>query len=178
MNVFVLCSGRCGSVTISRACQHMTNYTSSHESHAGLLGKKRVIFPDNHIEIDNRLSWFLGKLDKEYRDKPTKYARLSRDFDETAISYSKRFQSIHGIMFGYAFSIYRNLNKNVRTFQVARDYVETVYSNIDLFLKDKEYVDIRLENFQEDYIKFWDFIGAEGDLNKALEILNKKHNSS
>ena len=31
-NVFVLCTGRCGSTTFTQACQHIQNYTASHES--------------------------------------------------------------------------------------------------------------------------------------------------
>ena len=35
MRVFVLCTGRSGSTTFVRACQHIDNYTASHESTAG-----------------------------------------------------------------------------------------------------------------------------------------------
>ena len=36
MNVFILNTGRCGSRTFARACAHITNYTSAHESRSGL----------------------------------------------------------------------------------------------------------------------------------------------
>lgn len=45
MNVFVLCTGRCGSVTFVEACKHVTNYTSAHESRAGIAGPGRVQYP-------------------------------------------------------------------------------------------------------------------------------------
>jgi hypothetical protein len=32
MHIFILNTGRCGSTTCARACQHMTNYTAAHES--------------------------------------------------------------------------------------------------------------------------------------------------
>lgn len=65
-NVFVLCTGRCGSTTLfAQACQHIENYTASHESKIFLLGDKRLEYSQNHIEVDNRLSWFLGSLEKK-----------------------------------------------------------------------------------------------------------------
>ena len=67
-NVFVLCTGRCGSTTFVQACQHIENYTASHESKISLLGDQRLEYSQNHIEVDNRLSWFLGSLDKKYGD--------------------------------------------------------------------------------------------------------------
>jgi hypothetical protein len=45
MNVFVLCTGRCGSTTFARACRHMTNYGVGHESRIGKLGEERLAFP-------------------------------------------------------------------------------------------------------------------------------------
>ena len=45
MNIFVLCTGRCGSVTFTKACQHITNYTCTHESRVSLLGEDRLNYP-------------------------------------------------------------------------------------------------------------------------------------
>lgn len=61
MRVFVLNTGRCRSVTFSRACSHLTNYSAGHETLARNLGHARFAFPDQHIETDNRLAWFLAK---------------------------------------------------------------------------------------------------------------------
>ena len=36
MNVFVLCTGRSGSVTFYNVCKHIKNYTTSHESRKNL----------------------------------------------------------------------------------------------------------------------------------------------
>ena len=66
MNVFILCTGRCGSMSISRACKELDNYTSGHETRITKLGDERINFPENHIEADNRLAWFLGRLDEKY----------------------------------------------------------------------------------------------------------------
>ena len=57
MNIFVLCTGRCGSMTFTKACGHIDNFSSAHESRCGRLGNERLAYPENHIEVDNRLSW-------------------------------------------------------------------------------------------------------------------------
>ena len=51
-NVFVLCTGRCGSTSFERACRHATNWTSGHETRSHLLGADRLAYPDRHIEAD------------------------------------------------------------------------------------------------------------------------------
>ena len=58
--VFVLCTGRCGSTTFARAAAHATNFTAKHESRTYKLGAQRLAYPDNHIEVDNRLAWWRG----------------------------------------------------------------------------------------------------------------------
>ncbi len=51
MRIFVIGTGRCGTVTFSKACEHITNYISGHETTThGKLGNN-FDFPDNHIEI-------------------------------------------------------------------------------------------------------------------------------
>ncbi len=45
----------------------------------------------------------------------------------------------------------------------------TVDANIRLFLKDKTYkMNFALESASADWVRFWDLIEAEGDLDKAL----------
>ena len=65
MNIFVLNTGRCGSTTFIKACQHIRNYTALHESRANRIAEQRLAYPRDHIEADNRLSWFLGRLDRQ-----------------------------------------------------------------------------------------------------------------
>ena len=67
-NIFVLRRGRCGSTIFSKACTHFTSHTSGDESKNSLLGHDRFAYPAFHIEVDNRLSWLLGRLGKQYGD--------------------------------------------------------------------------------------------------------------
>ena len=87
MNVFVLNTGRCGSVTFIKACQHISNYTAAHESRSHCIAGERLAFPDNHIEADNRLSWVLGRLDAAYGDNAI-YVHLRRDRTDTIRSFA------------------------------------------------------------------------------------------
>ena len=167
MNVFVLNTGRCGSMTFSRACSHITNFTAGHETNNGKLD--RLTYPDNHIEVDNKLSWFLGSLDALYPD--AFYVRLYRNPEATVSSFRKRKGSI---VDGFATYI---LNTK-RSRHTDRLYVSTVDANIRKFLHDKYYVNMDIDSSLLAFKNFWMLIGAEGDLDAALNEFKIKYNSS
>ena len=175
-NVFILSTGRCGSLTFAKACNHFTNYTSEHESLSGELGKKRFEYPLNHIESDNRLSWFLGKLNRYYGNNAF-YVHLKRDKVMTAQSFEKR--SDRGIMSAYQKPGILIGSNEADMFKVALDYVETVNSNIEYFLSDKDNkMDFYIENPEKYFEKFINNIGAKGKLDKAFNEFKIKHNKS
>ena len=179
MNVFVLSTGRCGSTTFARACQYVTNYTSAHESKTISIGKERIAYPENHIEADNRLSWFLGRLEQAYGDSAF-YVHLTRNAEEVARSYARRFEAGSGIMKAYRNGILMGFSQEERYYHdIALDYCHTVNSNIEAFLKDKtRKMDFQLENAEADFRAFWDAVGAEGDFDKALVDFGRTHNAS
>lgn len=167
MNVFVLSTGRCGSQSFAQACRHLQNLTSGHETHPHLLGVQRVMYPDDHIEIDNRLSWFLGRLDEVYGPSAF-YVHLVRDEQAVARSYNKRWRVPGGIMAAYHTGILMRGRGPGNDLATCLDYVRTVNSNIAMFLKDKPYKMIfRLEHAKTDFTKFWRAVGGTGDLGKA-----------
>jgi len=177
MNVFVLNTGRCGSVTIIKACSHMTNFTAGHETRSGLIGDEHFNYPENYIEADNRLSWFLGRLEQAYGDDAV-YVHLVRNEEAVAKSFTRRYWS--GIMQAYrGQGILRKVPDGSDPFEVARDYCRTVNSNIEAFLKDKsKKMTINIENTQKEFPEFWKLIGAEGNLNAAMAEFDKRHNAS
>ncbi len=176
-NIFVLTTGRSGSVTFIRACQHISNYTSSHESRTGIVGPTRLDYPDNHIEADNRLSWFLGRLDRTYGNNAA-YIHLKRDTSKVAASYAKRHFP-GGIIPAYRYGIYFPKSPDNLNLLVAEDYCDTVNSNIELFLKNKQKkMTFDLENAKRDFGKFWKMINAEGDFNAAIAEFDILHNAS
>lgn len=176
MNVFVLCTGRSGSVTFIKACRHIRNYSAAHESRAGRLGPEHFAYPADHIEADNRLSWFLGRLDRAYGDEAV-YVHLRRDEADTARSFTRRYE--RGIIKAYREEILMGLPAGAEPLAVARDYCQTVNTNIEHFLKDKSRkMEFSLENAREDFRRFWQLIGAEGDLEAALAEWERSYNAS
>ncbi|MCC5859605.1 MAG: hypothetical protein JJT90_15715 [Ectothiorhodospiraceae bacterium] len=70
-----------------------------------------------------------------------------------------------------------NLGVDILDFCV--DYCQTVDSNIRQFLRDKTWkMNFRLETAESDFSRFWDLIGADGDLGRALEEWRVQYNAS
>ncbi len=182
MNVFILCTGRSGSTTFMRACKHLTNFTSGHETRAGQIGEERMNYPKMHIESDNRLSWFLGGLDKKYGDDDVLYIHLKRSKEKTAESYNGRWHVKGSIIKAFTNGILMTplskTNKESRM-QICNDYYDAVNSNIELFLKDKSNkMTIELENIEEGFAEFWSRIPAEGDYEAAMNEFSVRHNEN
>lgn len=164
MNVFVLCTGRCGSVTFSKAAAHATNFTAGHETRSHLLGQEHFAYPANHIEVDNRLSWFLGRLHAAFPD--AYYVHLVRNRQAVARSFMLRYG--RGIIGGYANSILMTLPADAPKLDVCLDYVHTVTENIWQFLRDRPHMVIDIDRAKHGFVEFWQTIGAHGDLEAAL----------
>ncbi len=179
MNVFILSTGRCGSTTFERACSHIDNYSAGHETRAHIIGKQRLNYPNQHIESDNRLAWFLGRLEQHY-PQDVFYVHLQRDPALVAKSYSQRWQ--RGMMMpAYSEGIYLGLadDKQPISLDIAGDYVNTVNHNISLFLKHKDnQMEFHLESAKQDFSTFWQRIHAQGDLNAALAEFDIHYNAS
>jgi len=90
MRVFVLCTGRSGSLTFIRACSHITNFSCGHETRSRRLGEDRFAYPDRHIEADNRLAWFPGAMESHFGGDAF-YVHLIRNREDTVKSYNRRW---------------------------------------------------------------------------------------
>ncbi len=176
MNVFILNTGRCGSSTFIKACQHITNYSSAHESLSTETGSLRFNYPPDHIEADNRLSWLLGRLDKVYGNSAF-YVHLKRKPEDTIASFSRRID--YGILKAFEQGILMHEQHFIPASNIAADYIETVEANIELFLKDKtNKLDVSLETVKADFTKFWEKINAQGHLSEALKEWGIHYNAS
>jgi len=175
MNVFILSTGRAGSMSFERACRHITNYSAGHETRSGLLGQRRFDYPQNHIESDNRLAWLLGRLEREYGDDAV-YVHLIRDPTNTANSFASRAN--RGIMRAYRDGILLGVGEFESDEMVALDYVDTVNENIRQFLRDKtRAITFELESVTDRFHEFWDMIDAEGDYAAAVAEFQVRHNA-
>ena len=177
MNVFVLCTGRCGSTTFYEACKHITNFSAAHESRSHLVGESRLQYPARHIEADNRLSWILGRLEKAYGDNAI-YVHLKRDRIDTARSFARR-DNRRSIIKAYREGVLLRYPKNSDPLRTALDFCDTIDSNVEAFLKDKtRKMLFSLENAKCDFPHFWELIGAEGDYSAALAEWDVPHNAA
>ena len=173
MNVFVLTTGRSGSLAFAEACRHITNFSSGHETRVGLLGDARFAYPSDHIEVDDRLSWFLGRLDETWGDRAF-YVHLRRNDELTAASRVRRWNKPG--MRAYRSGILWDVDPDIDRIEVARDLNRTVNSNIRFYLRDKTQVmTIEIESIAEAFPRFWERIGAEGDLDAALAEFGAGH---
>ncbi|MGO2101962.1 MAG: hypothetical protein ACTH3E_02840 [Psychroflexus halocasei] len=181
MNVFVLCTGRTGSVSFIKACQHIENFTADHESRSHFNGKERFDFPDQHIEADNRLSWDLGRLDKHF-GKDAFYVHLTRDHNKVAESYAKRVYYPNNIVKAYCDGIKKNPTEKLskeEIYKYSLDMVMNIESSIEFFLKDKpNQIKIDIDAIHTEFPEFWTDIKAKGNMKLAVKTLNKRHNIS
>lgn len=174
MRVFVLGTGRCGTTTFWQSMCHLTNYTAGHESRSGEIGISRFDYPDQHIEADNRLSWFLPSLGHYYGSDPL-YIHLLRDPEAVAASFVKRSDS--GIMHAFRAGIL--LPEIPGDMDAARFYVETVTTNVRAFLADKpNQMTLWLEDVSSWFGELWDRIGARGDRAAAEAEFSVRHRAS
>lgn len=163
-------------MTFIKACKHITNYSSAHESLSTRTGEQRLNYPGNHIEADNRLSWLLGRLDDAYGDSAL-YVHLCRNLQDNATSFSKRRD--YGIIKAYEKGILMRDDQSIPAYDIALDYLDTVNSNINLFLKGKPNVlEVSLETITTDFTVFWKRINATGSLSEALKEWEISYNAS
>lgn len=179
MRVFVVGTGRCGSLTFAEACRHIGNYTSAHESRNKAI-LRRLDYPDEHIEVDHRLVWFMAPLLYRYGEDGTVWVHLRRDRDATVESWCRRATVQGGMLpaFGAGILPHKEFPES-RTKDIAALYVDTVTANVGEFLAHRRHVvECRIEDPHEPFDRLWDMIGATGDRSAAHETLGQRWNEN
>ena len=173
MRVFVVSTGRCGSTTFSKACQFISNYTVAHQWHHGQVGNYE--YPDDHIEVDPRLSYSLPLLIEKY---PTaKYIHLQRERESCIKSLSKRKSTGFFMRFHFG-AIDKNLQKGA---EVYYDITNSLINKI-LLGANSQTIHVWLENLisldyeNNDWQKIWNFIKAQGNFKDSLAQWKIKYN--
>ena len=164
MRVFVFSTGRCGSTTLAKACRHITNYSSGHETNAG---KVSIDYPDNHIEIDPHLTFNLPMIRTLYPNAI--FVHQIREEDGCVASLAKR-GSMKNLWIPHA---YQKRNATQEDIKRSAFYFYHFFNGIITKYTNKQ---IRMESFTEDFKMFWKLIGAEGSLEKALAELKIAYN--
>lgn len=180
MRVFVLTTGRAASATFSEAAALIDGMTAGHETHRGMVDG-RLDYPDNHIESDNRLVWFLGSLDRLYDDADTFYVYLHREPESVARSYLERWHITVSVVRAFYHGILMHKNKPdaERALAACRLFVTTVDDNIRFFLKHRQnWAEVRLGSLEADFFQFMDKAGLRGDRDKIAAALRHRSNAS
>jgi hypothetical protein len=175
MRIFVTGTGRCGSVTFSQACRHVTNYTCGHETHTnkrtaeGLRGDvAHWDYPDNHIEVSPQLVIGIPILRRRYPE--ARWVHLvRRDRDACARSLCLRSDM-------RAFAKYWFLNADPDELSVAYAVYDTVRSLCQALLPDA--FTLELEQARLQWRACWEFIGARGDFARSLREWETRHNAT
>jgi len=186
MKVFVLGTGRSGTKTFTRACEHLTNYTVSHNSlreGPGFDHKWSVLqSKDQHIEVDDRLSWMLPVMERLHGDDAY-YVHLWRDPAKVVRSYARPQRLYlqgsllstfyHGILGTPA----EKRKVSAADAEKAGELcVEVITGNIENFLESKpNRIFIDIDDPKESFRRFLQEIGAEGDLEAALAEFESIH---
>lgn len=178
MRVFCIGTGRCGTTTFYKSCQHITNFTSANESHRhGSLATGWLDYPDNHIEVDPHLVWSLGTLINLYPD--ALFVHLKRNRTDVVNSWLKRpSTSTKGA--GALCSIMFQVDYFKAGLEVRKKLLGLLYNgivnNVDEALKGKSYAEFNLHQLPVQLSALWAVIGAEGNLDAAIETCKKTHN--
>ena len=196
MRVFVVGTGRCGSVTFCKACGHITNYTVDHERVFTLRDK--LDWPDQHIAVEPSM-WPLVPLLRE-RYPELVLVHLVRE-DRAAFCASYRKLTSPPFIGAAAYRIPKEMrpperanwegapptidvwsaccvghpaNEEERLERIGL-YYDTVNATVAAMQPD---VVVKLERPRIAWQRFWATIGAEGDFVRSLGEWNTKHNSS
>lgn len=180
MRVIVVGTGRCGTMTFSKACGHITNYTSNHETKAGVIHPiERFTYPDNHIEVDPHISWTLGLIVQLYPD--AFFVHLQRRKEEVVRSWLNRGIHKHKGPAPLVNVMFQSVSDRLDS-QSYRRATETLYdsmiANIELGLSQVNSIHVWLHEAQDGFLEFWQRIYAEGDFDKAISEFEIKYNQS
>ena len=172
MRVFILGTGRCGSMPCAKAASHVTNFTSAHESNI----LPDFHFPDNHIEVSPRLTWVLSSLGRVYPDDDTFWVHLVRRREEVIASWIKRGPHRGA---GYWRKLVWSTSSVVSYKKACGMCYDAMHGQIEDFLDTRvRTFRIRLEHGAEDWGNLWSRIHAEGDFEASEAEWKTKYNAA
>jgi hypothetical protein len=168
MRIFVTGTGRCGTVTFSKAAGHATNYTASHESYAGYVADWD--YPDNHIEVSSQLVIGIPLLLARYPD--ARWVHLVRGDRRACV------ESIISLRDGGVVDDFCRL-----FFQVEKPLYdrggEAIYETLNGLCRAllPNAFTITLEYAKKHWAECWDFMGCEGDYEASRKEWDIRYNA-
>lgn len=164
--MFVVGTGRCGSVSFAVACQHITNFTAAHET-----DNYELVYPDDHIEVNAMLRAPMAVLMDRYPN--ARWVHLIRE-------RSACVPSLEALAHGEVVRCYGRINRTTIPEDhraEAEAYYDYENAAIAAMLERRESMTFRLENRFQDWKRFWSWIGAEGNLKASLYSWSFKRNT-
>lgn len=169
MRVFVVGTGRCGTVTFSKACSHINNFVSGHETYSKNFSNfDKLLIPDNRIEVDPHFAHVLPLAIEKYPD--AKWVHLIRERKACVESIAKTNGIKH-------YAKFATMSVSDDMHEISDTFYRVINANIDMWLKNTNSMKIYLENIVQEWSVFWNFIGAKGDMKASIDELSKKYNN-
>ncbi len=169
MRIFVVGTGRCGTVTFHHACMHIDNFISGHESFSKQLFENDFVIPDGRIEVDPHFAHFLPVLIKKYPE--AKWVHLVRERIKCVESIAKTNGLKHYVKLV-------SMNNDVSMIKAAGMFYDVVNANISKWMMDCNHIEMHLENLTNEWDGFWNWIGAKGNFKSSVEQLSINYNNS
>lgn len=168
MRIFVTGTGRCGTVTFSKAASHATNYTVGHETHAGRVGDWE--YPDNHIEVSAQLVIAIPLLQEKYPD--AMWVHLNRTNRYACVQSLAKMREV---MDAFSFVFFQKRDPDpVLAAQAIYDTLTHLCRNS---LRRVGF-EFKLEAAQFWWPYCWRWMRCEGDLEASVKEWDTKYNAS
>lgn len=177
MRVFVLGTGRCGSTTFSKACGHATNLTCAHES--PLWGPGGFLaFPDDHVEVNPGLTWLVPSLARATWAED-RFVWLVRDRAAVIRSWIRRGKGAGPIRWYRLFAGSKENVSDEKFAEICEACYDWMTDLISEFVMTREHAKVvAMEEAVDWFPGFWEWIGAEGDLDAAVAEWSIRYNAS
>lgn len=159
-------TGRCGTTTFARALSHVTNYSSGHETRAGLPWD-RVAYPRRHIEVDAALAMIVPLIIEHY--PLAKWVRIRRGRDDCLRSLvANESQSMTSLA-----RMVTRIPEPAAEMGAALwyDLVMAATRQLPAFT-------LQLETAKIQWRECWDFMGCLGDFEASLSEWEVRYNAT
>lgn len=170
MNVFVIGTGRCGTLTFSKASKFFEGFTAAHESKTK---NNNLVYMDNHIESDPHLFWHLPNLIRQY--PKAIYVHLVREKTACVKSLSKRPS-----LYNYAAISEMTSKAQTDLKKIASKYYDFINGFIENFFVGRKeiYIKMSLPPTEKEWASLHKALGKPKGFKRSFAVWNKKYNAS
>ena len=171
MRVFVVGTGRCGSVSFHEACKFITNFGTGHESRS-----PRLEYPRDWIEVSPHLRCCITTLCHRYPF--AKWVHLIREPQAcieslAALDHGEVMQA-YGVLFP---SIMDSEQPNDIAYRYYWSENDSIAVQLKSLVTYENRMTLNLETIKDQWHWFWQWIKADGDLQASLNSWDVRYNT-